>query len=797
MREPQKIALVSVVFLVSLVAIVAILQQYPSLSLPSTEVSRDIAGNAFTLPAEETGELPVLEEEAGADVLEGIVDVAYADDFKKPENSGFEYSLRSGKNQYKIISDAKLDPSMAGAKVKVDGRIQGNTIALSKKSARELPAAAMQHAKGRSGDLLTGNAVVGTTAENLGPQRTLVIVESIGGAPAPTTVEQAKKELFGTMGKSMTPMNMTTRDFYNLTSYGKVSFIGDVVGPYAFGSDVCDTWQMLQRGLAEASKSVDIASYDRVVIAASFTPCIGYGGLGTIGKLHDVELPDGRTADFSVSWDFSFGTFVVAHELGHNFGGNHANLYECMNHSNRVQYSVSCSSVEYGDLYDVLGGSYVLNQMNAAHRTELGWLEPAKTLTVTEGDYTLVPLDKPAPTGKIQQLIIPVQRDFNHYSSADDIYYSIDYRTNMSTAYPKQISGVGIRMFKKNPPEWSTVPYSFTQTGLLNVDAPAYIDTFDQRYDGLLNDPNKVYIDDINGYRIKIKDITPNSVKVNIRRIPQRTFDLSRPLARYTFENSVPVPFFMTDIYLLDATGNDVHARAVTVIATNTGANNVGYFSGKNWEATSIYTSPMPSYAFASGFVPTMVNAQNALTMAMWVQSDELPADGNYYYQVLSSMGNTVIAAYVTPVGRTLMFRSCGWLSDGEYRCNEMTAALPVAGRWYHVAAVYDGTMQYLYVDGVLQASTPVYGGNLDIASSYAPLWIGGQPFAGYGQFEGYMDDITFWAKPLSAEEIAAIAANPPEPLFPPDVQIDEPVLEPAPGEIIGPQPVENSLEES
>ena len=80
-------------------------------------------------------------------------------------------------------------------------------------------------------------------------------------------------------------------------------------------------------------------------------------------------------------------------------------------------------------------------------------------------------------------------------------------------------------------------------------------------------------------------------------------------------------------------------------------------------------------------------------------------------------------------------------------------------GVWHHVAGVYDCSMAYLYIDGVedaqLAASGPI-GINSDeviIGGSFPSL-----P-SGYRQWEGMMDDVRVYNRPLSAEDVSRLAA--------------------------------------
>ncbi|MDP2735177.1 MAG: LamG domain-containing protein, partial [bacterium] len=75
-------------------------------------------------------------------------------------------------------------------------------------------------------------------------------------------------------------------------------------------------------------------------------------------------------------------------------------------------------------------------------------------------------------------------------------------------------------------------------------------------------------------------------------------------------------------------------------------------------------------------------------------------------------------------------------------------------GKWHHVAAVYDGTTTYLYLDGILDVSGPK-----TINTPTSPPSIGdrsnGQHF-----FYGIIDDVRMYSRALSASEVGRLYAG-------------------------------------
>ena len=91
---------------------------------------------------------------------------------------------------------------------------------------------------------------------------------------------------------------------------------------------------------------------------------------------------------------------VAAHELGHNFGLYHSHALEC----GAVSMGGSCSTIDYGDVFDAMGSGNGPTHFNAVQKNLLGWLDygvsPPVTDVVASGSYTIDALETPGTNAK-------------------------------------------------------------------------------------------------------------------------------------------------------------------------------------------------------------------------------------------------------------------------------------------------------------------------------------------------------------------------------------------------------------
>jgi hypothetical protein len=180
-------------------------------------------------------------------------------------------------------------------------------------------------------------------------------------------------------------------DFYSESSFGRSSFALN-----GSGSAITPTFRMPQTAAwygandAYVQLRIDarnaatvggytLSSYNYDLICFDNVPGWGWAGLGYVGA--------------PGSWLHGyFTTGVAGHELGHNYGLNHANFWDT---GVEGVFSTNGVSVEYGDNQDTMGSANAgANHFNARYKKYMDWLKNGETTNVTvSGVYRVYPHD--------------------------------------------------------------------------------------------------------------------------------------------------------------------------------------------------------------------------------------------------------------------------------------------------------------------------------------------------------------------------------------------------------------------
>lgn len=271
-----------------------------------------------------------------------------------------------------------------------------------------------------------GSGNLAASADTEGTKRMILIRVDFSDLPGAPFTDTAGNNLVSGMN-----------DFYSEMSYGRAGFHLN-----GSGSMVTSTLRMPQSAayygglgyptgpfaLRSAARSAaitagyDLNLYDYDIICFNDIPEWGWAGLGYIGA--------------PGSWlNGYFSVGVAGHEVGHNFGLNHASFWDTSGAG--VLGGQNAVSIEYGDNQDTMGsanaGSY---HFNARNKSLLNWIRPSEVLTAsTSGTYRIYPHDDISVTNA---KVIKVARG----SSSN---YWVEFRQKF-TGNKWLMNGAGIRM---------------------------------------------------------------------------------------------------------------------------------------------------------------------------------------------------------------------------------------------------------------------------------------------------------------------------------------------------------------
>lgn len=247
-----------------------------------------------------------------------------------------------------------------------------------------------------------------------GPRSLLVILLTFPDAPtASATADEARRAVF-TAGDSASALFQQQSE--GATRFvGKARAEGDIAGPLRLSMtlDGCryDDIAVAAAIAARAAGWVPDA-YDHVIYALPSNAKCGWGGLG--------DLPGRRT------WvNGRLSTGVIAHELGHNLGAHHANSMACSGPGGApAMFSASCSSSEYGDPFDVMGGG--LRLMSSWHRAQIGQLPLGQATELRQSSTVALSSSDTFGAPGTRLLLVPRKEP----RQAVESYFAIETRSN-------------------------------------------------------------------------------------------------------------------------------------------------------------------------------------------------------------------------------------------------------------------------------------------------------------------------------------------------------------------------------
>ena len=137
----------------------------------------------------------------------------------------------------------------------------------------------------------------------------------------------------------------------------------------------------------------------------------------------------------------SASSFVITHELGHNFGLGHSNFLRCDTGATDGPWGETCKGVEYGGTIDVMGNVETKSPLNTYHQWRMGLLEDSQIKQVWLSEVVnLAPSDFANGTRAI-------------YMRDGKAAYWIEYRRSLEGVSYKP----GLAIYRLDPPPISAI----------------------------------------------------------------------------------------------------------------------------------------------------------------------------------------------------------------------------------------------------------------------------------------------------------------------------------------------------
>ncbi|MHA7838061.1 MAG: hypothetical protein ACX98W_11435 [bacterium] len=260
--------------------------------------------------------------------------------------------------------------------------------------------------------------------EVLGPQETLVTFVNFAND---RTVNFSGVDAFNYVYDASNPTSAAA--YVAEASYGRASLVQSfqfVVGQFEADYDDTDCLVRTEAGtrqlVDDLDNALDFRTLDRWIVVIPHNPNCGFVGLSTLGKLEfDTELGPAEFSRIILNGPTPPWGMLVAHELGHSFGGiQHSLDWECGSET------IGPTCVATGtDRYDVMAASVNDGHYTPTAKQAIEWFDTQiADVTGAGGTFLLEPYET---TGSgLKALRISATGAYDDFRVLDD--YWVSYR---------------------------------------------------------------------------------------------------------------------------------------------------------------------------------------------------------------------------------------------------------------------------------------------------------------------------------------------------------------------------------
>jgi len=182
--------------------------------------------------------------------------------------------------------------------------------------------------------------------------------------------------------------------------------------------------------------------------------------------------------------------------------------------------------------------------------------------------------------------------------------------------------------------------------------------------------------------------------------------------------------------------------------------NTVLFGAGKIGSAADFELNNNEYLSRAHADCPTLRITGN-LTICTWIKPETVPASGQASWIIskwLTTANNRSYGLLLFHSGSPKLYLNIS--SNGTASTGVLGNTTIIAGTWYHIAGVYNGSTLEVYVNGISDCTPVEYSD--DIADKAAAFQISGQSVT-ESYYDGLADEPIIWNAALSPTEVLAV----------------------------------------